>query len=299
MSSVFRGAAMGWFEFVCIVGAGILAVGAVSFFFSDAQARLAAIFALPQRRTFMKSRLASNNGLVRAFCDRVWSAAAGPEHADGRVNLATYARASLDGSALVNGGRRVRVLKRLVDIALSLTLLIFTLPITLVAALAIKLDSPGPIFYKQQRIGRGGKPFTVIKFRSMRTDAERAGAQWAARNDDRITRVGRFLRASRIDEIPQAFTILRGAMSFVGPRPERPEFMAELTAAVPHYADRHLVKPGLTGWAQVNFPYGASIGATRQKLTYDLYYIRHYSLLLDLFIVLKTVKVALTGEGSR
>ncbi len=164
----------------------------------------------------------------------------------------------------------------------------------------MRLDSPGPVLYRQERVGRGGRAFTLYKFRSMVVDAERQGAPvWATQRDPRVTRVGRFLRLTRIDELPQAICVLRGDMAFVGPRPERPKFVADLAGLIPRYDDRHAVKPGITGWAQVNYPYGASVEDARQKLAYDLYYVRRRSLFLDLLIVVATVRVVLFREGSR
>jgi lipopolysaccharide/colanic/teichoic acid biosynthesis glycosyltransferase len=179
------------------------------------------------------------------------------------------------------------------------TLLLFTLPLMLVAALAIKLDSRGPVLYWQERVGLHGRTFTLLKFRSMRTDAEARGPVWAAQRDPRVTRVGGFLRLTRIDELPQLVCVLRGAMSLIGPRPERPHFVAQLEQVLPFYRDRALAKPGLTGWAQVNYPYGASVEDARAKLSYDLYYVKHRSLLLDLLILLATVRVVLFQRGAR
>ncbi|MFW5969722.1 MAG: TIGR03013 family XrtA/PEP-CTERM system glycosyltransferase [Halofilum sp. (in: g-proteobacteria)] len=192
--------------------------------------------------------------------------------------------------------------KRLFDITISLIVLTVTLPLIAAAALAIWLESgrQGPIFHRQTRVGRNGKPFEVLKFRSMRNDAERPGqAQWAQRDDPRVTRVGAILRRFRIDELPQLFNILRGDMSFVGPRPERPEFVESLKESCPHYADRHRVKPGLTGWAQIRYPYGASGEDAFRKLQYDLYYVKNRSVFLDLVILLHTAEVVLWGHGVR
>ncbi len=192
--------------------------------------------------------------------------------------------------------------KRAFDVAASLGLLLFTWPIMLVAALAIWLDSGfnGPILYRQQRVGLDGRYFEVTKFRTMRTDAEQAGqAVWATIDDPRITRVGGFLRRARIDELPQIFNVLRGDMSFVGPRPERPEFVVDLQSKIPYYAHRHRIKPGLTGWAQLCYPYGASLEDAREKLQYDLYYLKNHSVLLDLIILIQTVDVVLVGDGAR
>lgn len=190
--------------------------------------------------------------------------------------------------------------KRSLDILASLGLLTLVSPVMLVAALAVKLESPGPVFYRQRRVGRGGKVFTLCKFRSMRSDAESDGvARWASTDDDRITRVGHFIRRTRIDELPQLFNVLRGDMSFVGPRPERPEFVADLCEKIDYYELRHYVKPGITGWAQVRYPYGASVDDSREKLKFDLYYIKNYSLFLDLNIILHTVQVVLWRKGAR
>ncbi|BAB74553.1 sugar transferase [Anabaena sp. FACHB-709] len=188
-------------------------------------------------------------------------------------------------------------LKRSVDIMLTCCLCVFLSPLMLLAALAIKLDSPGPVFYSQIRTGLEGKPFKVYKFRSMYQDAEKRGAQWADERDPRITRVGRWLRLTRIDELPQILNVIWGEMSLIGPRPERPEFDVKLRQEIPYYDLRYVVKPGITGWAQVMYPYGASIEDAYEKLAYDLYYIKNYSLALDLAIALKTIRVVLLGKG--
>ena len=190
--------------------------------------------------------------------------------------------------------------REVVHRGLALIGLVLSFPIAVLTALAIKLESPGPIFYRQERAGKHGTTFKVIKFRSMREDAEKDGqAIWAQENDARVTRVGRIIRTLRIDEIPQFWCILKGEMSFVGPRPERPVFVEQLAQEIPFYEQRHLVAPGLTGWAQVRYPYGASVEDARQKLQYDLYYIKNQGLLLDLLIVLETVKTILFGRGAR
>jgi sugar transferase (PEP-CTERM system associated) len=191
-------------------------------------------------------------------------------------------------------------LKRASDVAVAAILFCLTWPVMVAAALCVKLDSPGPLLYRQERVGLHGRTFTVLKFRSMRTDAEGAGApRWAARRDPRVTRVGSVMRLTRIDELPQLFNVLRGEMSFVGPRPERPHFVEQLAQAIPLYRERSWVKPGITGWAQVNFPYGASIEDAREKLAYDLYYVKNRSLLLDLLIVVSTVRVIIFQDGAR
>lgn len=188
--------------------------------------------------------------------------------------------------------------KRAFDILVSLLLLFFTLPITVMAVIAIRCESRGPIFFRQERVGLNGRKFTLVKFRSMRTDAEKDGPQWAAKQDSRITRVGSILRRSRIDEIPQVLNVLRGDMSFVGPRPERPVFVEELAKELRFYHERHRVKPGITGWAQINYPYGASIEDAREKLSFDLYYVKNASVFLDVLILLQTVRVVLFPSGS-
>ncbi len=193
-----------------------------------------------------------------------------------------------------------RTEKRLFDIAASLFLLTLALPFMIVTALAIVLESGRPIFYTQRRVGLRGECFNVIKFRSMRTDAEGDGKPvWAAKEDSRVTGVGRFIRKTRIDELPQLLNVLKGDMSFVGPRPERPEFVSELAQAIPYYDLRHHVKPGITGWAQVSYPYGSSIKDAREKLQFDLYYLKNYSVFLDINILLQTIQVILWGKGAR
>ncbi len=174
---------------------------------------------------------------------------------------------------------------------------LLSLPIAIVTALLIKLESSGPVLYKQERVGKNGRNFTVMKFRSMRTDAEKAGPVWAAQDDDRVTRVGRVIRKIRIDEIPQFWNIIRGDMDFVGPRPERPHFVSQLAEEIPYYEQRHLIPPGLTGWAQIKYPYGASIEDARQKLQYDLFYIKNQSLVLDAIILFETIKIIVFGRG--
>jgi lipopolysaccharide/colanic/teichoic acid biosynthesis glycosyltransferase len=175
---------------------------------------------------------------------------------------------------------------------------ILSLPVAVLTAILIKLDSRGPVLYRQERVGKNGQPFTLMKFRSMRTDAEKDGPIWASQTDDRATRVGRIIRKIRVDEIPQFWNILKGEMNFVGPRPERPHFVSQLAEEIPFYEQRHLIQPGLTGWAQIKYPYGASIEDARQKLQYDLYYIKNQSLLLDAVILFETVKTILFGRGT-
>lgn len=189
--------------------------------------------------------------------------------------------------------------KRMLDVGISLAGLLATGVLLPFLAILIKLDSPGPIFYSQERVGKQGKPFRIYKFRTMRTDAEANGAVWARVNDNRVTRLGNFLRRTRLDELPQFLNVLRGEMSLVGPRPERPEFVHQLAGQIPFFNRRHMVLPGLTGWAQVNYPYGASIEDSYEKLQFDLYYIKNRSVFLDLEIMLRTISVVMRKTGSR
>lgn len=194
----------------------------------------------------------------------------------------------------------MRFYKRIIDFIFSIIGLVLTFPLFPLIALAIKATSRGPVFFKQIRVGDGEKNFQIYKFRTMREDAEKiTGAVWAQENDPRITALGKFLRKTRLDEIPQLYNVLKGDMSFVGPRPERPEFIERLEEVIPYYSNRHCVKPGITGWAQVRYPYGSSEGDALEKLRYDLFYIKNYTLALDLLIILETVKVVLFGRGGR
>ncbi|WP_374283407.1 TIGR03013 family XrtA/PEP-CTERM system glycosyltransferase [Desulfovibrio sp.] len=193
----------------------------------------------------------------------------------------------------------LRRLKRALDVLISLLLLIPAAPIMLITAIVVRLESPGPVIYTQDRVGLFEKEFTVYKFRSMRADAEKNGAVWASAQDARVTKFGKFIRKVRIDELPQIWNILKGDMSFIGPRPERMAFVTKLKETIPYYSLRHTVKPGLTGWAQVCYPYGASEEDARRKLEYDLYYIKNMSILLDINIVFKTVGVVLFPKGAR
>jgi len=191
-------------------------------------------------------------------------------------------------------------LRRVVNTAFAAIGLVLSLPLMLMTAIAVKLESRGPVFYIQERVGKKGRCFKIIKFRSMRAGAEAtSGPVWAEEDDPRVTRVGRIIRKLRFDELPQFINVLRGEMNFVGPRPERPMFVDQLNAIVPYYSQRHVVKPGLTGWAQIKYPYGASVGDAIEKLRYDLYYIKNQSLLLDAAIMFETVKIVLFGRGGR
>lgn len=223
------------------------------------------------------------------------------ERETGRVDLDSVNPSWLIFSDGFSSGQRLSgIAKRLFDIVASSLLLALTLPVILLFALLVKLESRGPAFYRQERVGRYGVSFDLLKLRSMRADAEAEGkAIWAAKNDPRVTRIGKFIRKVRIDELPQTWCVLKGDMSFVGPRPERPEFVADLEKQLPYFAERHMVKPGITGWAQINFPYGASIDDSRQKLEYDLYYAKNYTPFLDLLILLQTIRVVIWPEGAR
>jgi len=223
------------------------------------------------------------------------------ERETGRVDLDSVRPSWLIFSDGFSSGQRLSsAAKRLFDIVVALLLLVLTAPIMAIAAIAVKLESKGPALYRQTRVGLYGEPFDILKLRSMRQDAEVGGkAVWAAKADPRVTRVGKVIRKLRIDELPQAWTVLKGEMSFVGPRPERPQFVADLETKMPYYAERHMVKPGITGWAQVNYPYGASLEDARHKLEYDLYYVKNYTPFLDLLILLQTVRVLLWPDGAR
>ncbi|MCA0239441.1 MAG: TIGR03013 family PEP-CTERM/XrtA system glycosyltransferase [Proteobacteria bacterium] len=199
-----------------------------------------------------------------------------------------------------NQGVARSLIKRSFDLLCSFVLFVLALPIMLVTALLIKLESRGPLLYLQERVGQNGKTFKVCKFRSMRTDAEKDGRPvWAVANDSRVTRIGAIIRKLRVDELPQLFNVLKGEMSLVGPRPERPFFVEQLTAQIPYFAARHSVKPGVTGWAQVRYQYGSTVEDSQEKLQYDLYYVKNHSLFLDIVILFETVFVVLTAKGAR
>ena len=222
------------------------------------------------------------------------------ERETGRVDLDTLNPSWLIFSDGFSSARAFSsVAKRLFDVLASGTLLLLSFPLIALFAALVKLDSRGPAFFRQVRVGLYGEPFTLLKLRSMRLDAEAGGAAWAQRDDPRVTRVGRIIRKLRIDELPQVWTVLTGQMSFVGPRPEVPRFVDQLEEQLPYYAERHIVKPGITGWAQINYPYGASVEDARAKLEYDLYYAKNYTPFLDLLILLQTLRVILWPEGAR
>ncbi|MBV8456676.1 MAG: exopolysaccharide biosynthesis polyprenyl glycosylphosphotransferase [Acetobacteraceae bacterium] len=231
---------------------------------------------------------------------RVYDDASFWEQHLGRVNLERLKCAWFLRGEGFRGGWLSLLIKRVIDVIASGLLLAFTFPLMLTTAILIKLDSPGPVFYRQARVGLHGKVFTLFKFRSMRTDAEAAGTpRWATKSDSRITRIGALIRQTRLDELPQLLNVFRGEMSLIGPRPERPHFVEQLAAVIPFYSERSYVKPGITGWAQVNYPYGASVEDAREKLSYDLYYVKHRSTMLDLLILMATVRVILFREGAR
>jgi exopolysaccharide biosynthesis polyprenyl glycosylphosphotransferase len=190
-------------------------------------------------------------------------------------------------------------MRRMVSLFAGTVLFMVAAPLLLLVAICIKLDSTGPVLYSQERVGAGGRNFRMLKFRTMHTDAETEGARWASSNDPRVTRVGRFLRRFRVDELPQLFNVLVGDMAVVGPRPERPQFVAQLRTQIPYYDLRTLVEPGITGWAQIRYPYAASLKEACAKLEYDLYYVKHLSIWLDLTILFHTGKVVLFGRGAR
>lgn len=222
------------------------------------------------------------------------------ERETGRIGVDTVSLRWLIFSPGFRRGRFRAAVKRVADFVISGCALVLLSPLMLLTALVVKFDSPGPALFEQIRVGLGGKPFVIYKFRSMRQDAEADGkAQWAQKNDQRITKVGKFLRMTRLDELPQLYNVLHGDMSLVGPRPERPEFVKGLCDEIPFYMERHSVRPGITGWAQTSFAYAATIEDTKVKLEYDLYYVKNYSLFLDLLVLIQTFRVAVRGDGAR
>jgi sugar transferase (PEP-CTERM system associated) len=221
------------------------------------------------------------------------------ERVSGRVSLNMIRPSWLIFSGRGRQAKLTAISRTTVHWLVALIGFLLCVPIMIVTAFLIKLESRGPVFYKQERVGKNGRSFILMKFRSMKVDAEKSGPVWASKSDDRTTRVGRIIRKVRIDEIPQFLNILKGEMSFVGPRPERPHFVAQLAEEIPYYEQRHLIAPGLTGWAQIKYPYGASIEDARQKLQYDLFYIKNYSLILDAVIMFETIKIILFGRGAQ
>ena len=220
------------------------------------------------------------------------------ERLTGKISTEMLRPSWLIFSQVADPGRVYRRITSILDVVCAVAILISTLPVMLVVAIAIKLDSDGPVFYSQERVGLHGRPFRIVKFRSMRADAEKNGAMWATQTDPRITSVGKLIRKCRIDELPQLVNVIRGEMSLIGPRPERPVFVEELERQIQYYGQRHLIKPGLTGWAQVRYRYGSSIEDAREKLRYDLYYIKNQSPWLDALILLETVRIVLFGRGA-
>lgn len=221
------------------------------------------------------------------------------ERLTGRIPLEGLNPSALIFTQGFNVKVSLQIARRIFSIFVSALALVLCLPFLPFIVLAVHLSSPGPILFRQVRVGRGGRHFTIYKFRTMRQDAESNGAQWATRNDSRITWVGRFMRKTRLDEIPQLWNVLRGDMNFVGPRPERPEFVQWLVKEIPYYEIRHIIRPGLTGWAQVRYQYGASLEETKRKLEYDLFYIKHLSLGLDLLIMFETIKTIVLRRGAQ
>ena len=256
------------------------------------------VVALAQRRgnfpTEVLLRMSLENNVTIEECASFF------ERVTGQVHLDMLRPSWLIFSGRTRDSRLKIVFREIINRVLALVGLVLSFPIAVVTAIAIKLESKGGVFYRQERVGRDGTTFELIKFRSMRFDAEADGQPvWATSDDDRTTYVGRFIRKVRIDEIPQFWNIIKGEMSFIGPRPERPHFVSELAKKVPFYEHRHLVAPGLTGWAQIKYAYGASFEDARQKLQYDLYYIKNQSLGLDAIIVFETIKTVLFGKGGR
>jgi sugar transferase (PEP-CTERM system associated) len=221
------------------------------------------------------------------------------EHLTGRLQVESLRPSSLIFSNGFKKSKLTMLTRRIIEFVLSLFGVIFLSPLILIISVLIKIDSRGPIFFKQERVGKGGKIFKLLKFRSMIENAEANGPVWAEQDDKRVTRVGRWMRKWRFDEIPQMFNVLKGDMSFVGPRPERPYFVKQLREEIPFYGQRLSVKPGVTGWAQIKYRYGASKEDALEKLKYDLYYIKNLSPFLDLLIIFETIKVVLFGKGAR
>ena len=221
------------------------------------------------------------------------------EEESGRLPINDFKPSAIIFSREFNQGIVIRTIKRSLDLSISLVGLVVALPLMVVIGILIKLDSPGPVLYQQVRVGLRAQPYMIWKFRSMFTDAEKGGARWTSEKDPRISRVGWYLRKWRLDEIPQLINVIRGEMSLVGPRPERPVFVQELRSVIPYYDLRHTVRPGITGWAQTQFRYGASAEDSHVKLQYDLYYVKYLSLQLDLRILVETIRVILLGEGAR
>ena len=217
----------------------------------------------------------------------------------GQIDINLLSQESAEQQAALQTSNRRAAIWRTLEIILTVLAILVVIPLFVLTAFAVAVSSPGPIFYIQERVGAQGRPFQLIKFRSMRVNAEDGGAQWATCHDPRVTSVGRFLRLTRFDELPQLFNVLEGSMSLIGPRPERPIFVEQLRKVIPHFDDRTLIRPGITGWAQVNYRYCASVEDAREKLAYDLYYLRYRSAWLNLKIILLTIGVMCSKAGSR
>jgi sugar transferase (PEP-CTERM system associated) len=254
------------------------------------------VVSLPDRRGTLPIRELLQAKLAGV---RVEDAATTYERVTGKILVDDLKPSWLIFSDGFHASRRTRALKRTGDLLLAAIGLALASPFMLLTALAVRLESRGPVLFRQDRVGENGRVFTLVKFRSMRADAENGTPQWASENDERVTRIGRFIRQTRLDELPQLWNVLTGDMSFVGPRPERPFFVEQLAEAIPFYMERHAVRPGITGWAQVKYRYGSSVEDAMEKLRYDLYYIKHLSLVFDLTIILDTVKVILSRRGAQ
>ena len=250
-------------------------------FYSHSSALLSVMYQFQQRGAVVLSRLSWCESVLQRF----------PSELLNESDL-------LDGCFYVLSGTLQNRVKRVGDFIVALLLLVITCPLILVSAFLIKISDRGPVFYSQVRTGLHGIPFKIWKLRSMRIDAEHQGAQWSSRSDPRITRVGAILRRTRLDELPQLWCVLTGSMSLIGPRPERPEFDQYLSRNIPKYELRHLIRPGLSGWAQVNYPYGASVEDSANKLSYDLFYLKNFSFLLDLLILFKTIRLVFNAQGA-
>jgi sugar transferase (PEP-CTERM system associated) len=255
------------------------------------------IVALADRRNTLPVRELLD---IRLSAIQVEDASSLLEKISGKIEIETLHPSALIYSDGFRMGAGFLFVRRVVSFMVAAGLLLLCLPIIPIIAILVKLSSSGPILFRQQRVGRRGELFTLYKFRTMRQDAEASsGAVWAGKNDPRVTRVGRFLRKTRLDELPQLWNVLIGDMGFVGPRPERPEFVSWLSEKIPYYNLRHIIRPGLTGWAQVRYSYGASLEETQEKLKYELYYIKHMSLSLDLLIIFETFKTVLLRRGAQ
>ena len=279
--------------------AGVPVLGTAAEIESIAQRGLVSriIVALEDRRGVLPTRALVS---LRVRGIRVEDAATALSALTGRVSLDAVKPSWFVFSDGFHRSKWNELLKRVLDLFAATVGLALSAPLMLLVGLAVRFDSKGPVLYRQTRVGRMGKTFELLKFRSMRTDAEHlTGAQWATQDDPRVTRVGRFIRKYRLDELPQFINVIRGHMSFVGPRPERPYFVEELRNVIPYYDERHSVRPGITGWAQVQYPYGASVEDAFKKLEYDLFYLKNVSLVFDLAIIFQTIRIVTGGHGGR